>query len=106
MRIKKGDHVIVISGKDKGKDGIVLEAMPKVEKVLVQGVNMVKKHARPSQANPEGGILTVEAPVHVSNVMILDPKKKVPTRIYMEEVDGKKVRKTKKSDTVLKDNDR
>ena len=74
MHVKKGDKVVVISGKDKGKEGTILEAYPKKERVLVEGVNYVKKHAQPSQDNPQGGILTIEAPVHVSNVMPVDPK--------------------------------
>ena len=74
IHVKKGDTVIVISGKDKGKKGRVLEAYPKENKVLVEGVNMVKKHSRPTQSNPQGGILNQEAPVHASNVMLVDPK--------------------------------
>jgi len=102
LHVKKGDTVIVISGKDKGKKGRVLQAYPKESKVLVEGINMVKKHARPSQANPQGGILTQEAPIHSSNVMPVDPKTGEPTRIGHKVLEnGKKVRIAKKSGEVL-----
>jgi large subunit ribosomal protein L24 len=101
MHVKKGDKVKVISGKDKGKVGVVLEAYPKKERVLVEGVNMIKKHAKPSQDAPQGGIVTKEAPIHVSNVMLLDPKDGVPTRVGFKVVDGKKVRFAKKSNQVF-----
>ena len=71
MHVKKGDKVMVISGKDKGKTGVILEALPKKDRVLVEGVNIVKKHSKPSQDNPQGGIISQEAPIHVSNVMPL-----------------------------------
>jgi large subunit ribosomal protein L24 len=101
MHVKKGDKVMVISGKDKGKTGIILEAYPKQSRVLVEGVNVVKKHSKPSQANPQGGIISQEAPVHVSNVMPIDPKTGTPTRVGYTSVDGKKVRVAKKSGQVL-----
>ena len=101
MHVKKGGKVVVISGKDKGKEGTILEAYPKKERVLVEGVNYVKKHAQPSQDNPQGGILTIEAPVHVSNVMPVDPKSGQPTRVGYEVKDGKKVRIAKKSGEAL-----
>ncbi|MBA4537026.1 50S ribosomal protein L24 [Bacillus aquiflavi] len=101
MHVKKGDKVMVISGKDKGKTGIILSAFPKNNRVLVEGVNIVKKHSKPSQANPQGGIINHEAPVHVSNVMPIDPKTGKPTRVGYKEVDGKKVRVAKKSGEVL-----
>ncbi|MRG88027.1 50S ribosomal protein L24 [Salinibacillus xinjiangensis] len=101
MHVKKGDKVLVISGKDKGKQGTVLEAYPKKERVLVEGVNQVKKHAKPSQDNPQGGILTQEAAIHVSNVMPVDPKSGEPTRVGYSEVNGKKVRIAKKSGEPL-----
>ena len=101
MHVKKGDKVMVISGKDKGKTGVVLEVLPKKERVLVEGVNIVKKHTKPNQANPQGGIVSQEAPIHVSNVMLIDPKSGEPTRVsYMVEGD-KKVRVAKKSGEVL-----
>lgn len=101
MHVKKGDKVQVISGKDKGKQGVILSAFPKKDRVLVEGVNIVKKHAKPSQANPQGGIISQEAPIHVSNVMPLDPKSGEPTRVGYKVVDGKKVRVAKKSGELL-----
>jgi large subunit ribosomal protein L24 len=101
VHVKKGDKVVVISGKDKGKQGVVLEAFPKKDRVLVEGVNIVKKHAKPSQANPQGGIFEQEAAIHVSNVMIIDPKTGNPTRVGYQTVDGKKVRVAKKSGESL-----
>ncbi|KAB2329643.1 50S ribosomal protein L24 [Cytobacillus gottheilii] len=101
MHVKKGDKVMVISGKDKGKTGVILAAFPKQSRVLVEGVNVVKKHAKPSQVNPQGGIISQEAPVHVSNVMPVDPKSGEPTRVGYKTVDGKKVRVAKKSGEVL-----
>lgn len=101
MHVKKGDKVMVISGKDKGKTGVILAAFPKKQRVIVEGVNIVKKHAKPSPANPQGGILEIEAPIHVSNVMPLDPKTGEPTRVGYKFVDGKKVRYAKKSGEIL-----
>ncbi|MCT2536591.1 50S ribosomal protein L24 [Aquibacillus koreensis] len=101
MHVKKGDKVKVLSGKDKGKEGTVLAAYPKKERVLVEGVNVVKKHAKPSQENPQGGILNFEAPIHVSNVLPIDPKSGEPTRVGYEVRDGKKVRIAKKSGEAL-----
>ncbi|WP_288863551.1 50S ribosomal protein L24 [uncultured Corynebacterium sp.] len=98
MKIKKGDMVQVIAGKDKGAEGRVIEAYPKREKVLVEGVNRVKKHVANSyneRGAESGGIVTQEAPIHVSNVMILDSDGK-PTRVgYRFDEDGKKVRVAK-----------
>ena len=101
MHVKKGDKVQVISGKDKGKQGVILESYPKKNRVLVEGVNIVKKHAKPSQVNPQGGITDIEASIHVSNVMPLDPKTNEPTRVGYTTVDGKKVRIAKKSGEPL-----
>lgn len=101
MHVKKGDKVVVISGKDKGKQGVILEAYPKKDRVLVEGVNIVKKHAKPSQLNPQGGIISQEAAIHVSNVMPLDPKTGAPTRVGYKTVDGKKVRVALKSGESL-----
>ncbi|WP_100332800.1 50S ribosomal protein L24 [Bacillus xiapuensis] len=101
MNVKKGDKVMVITGKDKGKTGIVLAAFPKKDRVLVEGINIVKKHAKPSQVNPQGGIISQEAPIHASNVMLLDPKSNEPTRVGYKVVDGKKVRVAKKSGETL-----
>ncbi len=101
MHVKKGDKVQVITGKDKGKQGVILVAFPKQNRVIVEGVNTVKKHSKPSQLNPQGGIITKEAPIHVSNVMILDPKTGEPTRVGFKVEDGKKVRIAKKSGELL-----
>ncbi|KOO40878.1 50S ribosomal protein L24 [Priestia koreensis] len=101
MHVKKGDKVMVITGKDKGKQGVVLAAFPKKQRVLVEGVNIVKKHSKPSQLNPQGGINSQEAPIHVSNVMPLDPKTGEPTRVGFKLEDGKKVRVAKKSGEIL-----
>ena len=102
MHVKKGDEVVVITGKDKGKKGRVLASFPSDSKVLVEGVNLMKKHSRPSQHNPQGGIVTQEAPIHVSNVMIVDPKTGAATRIGKKILsNGDKVRVAKKSGEVL-----
>ncbi|GIQ71205.1 50S ribosomal protein L24 [Xylanibacillus composti] len=102
LHVKKEDTVMVITGKDKGKKGRVIAAFPRENRVLVEGINMVKKHAKPSQQNPQGGILTQEAPIHVSNVMLIDPKSGQPTRIGYKVLDnGKKVRVAKRSGEVI-----
>ena len=101
MFVKKGDKVKVITGKDKNKEGVVLAALPKKDKVIVEGVNIVKKHQKPSQAAPQGGIVEVETPIHVSNVMVIDPSNGQPTKVAYKEVDGKKVRVSKKTGEVL-----
>ena len=100
LKIKKGDQVIVMSGDDKGNTGEVVEAMPKEGKVVVQGVNLVKRHTKPSQTTP-GGIVTKEAPISVSNVAIVDPKSNKASKIGYKEVDGKKVRVARKSGEVI-----
>ncbi|CAM4183872.1 50S ribosomal protein L24 [Lacicoccus alkaliphilus] len=98
MHVRTGDKVVVISGKDKGKEGTILKAIPSKERIVVEGVNIVKKHQKPSQMNPEGGILEVEAPIHVSNVMHIDPESGERTRIrYEVKEDGTKVRVAAKS---------
>jgi large subunit ribosomal protein L24 len=102
MHVKKGDKVRVISGKDKGKTGVILAAYPKDSRVLVEGVNIVKKHSKPSQVNPQGGIMSFEAPIHVSNVMPIDPKTSNPTRVGYTTVDGKKVRVAKSGEVLDK----
>ena len=101
MKIRVGDKVQVIAGKDKGKQGEVLQVLVKENRVIVEGVNVVTKHVKPSQQDPEGGIVTREAPIHVSNVAIYDSKAKTITKVKYEVVDGKKVRISKKSGTNL-----
>ncbi|MDQ2893536.1 MAG: 50S ribosomal protein L24 [Pseudomonadota bacterium] len=90
-RIKKGDQVIVLSGKDKGKTGTVTLAMPKLDKVIVGGVNVATRHKKPTQENPQGGLEKIEAPLHVSKVAHVTADGK-PTRVRFETKDGKKVR--------------
>lgn len=90
MFVKKNDKVKVIAGKDKGKEGIVEKVFPGKDRVIVKGVNIIKKHQKPSNANPNGGIVEIEAPIHVSNVMLLDPANNEITRVGVKVVDGKK----------------
>ena len=98
LKIKKGDQVVILSGDDKGKTGEVLKAMPKENKVVVQGVNLVKRHTKPSQTNP-GGIVTKEAPLNVSKVAYAKDGK--ATKIGYKEVKGKKVRFARKTGDVI-----
>ena len=101
MNFKTGDKVVVIAGKDKGKSGKILKTLAKENKVVVENVNVVKKHQKGNGQVP-GGIIDMEAPIHASNVMILDPKTKKPTRIgHSTNKDGKKIRVTKKSNSSL-----
>ena len=93
--------VKVIAGKDKGKEGVVLRVLPAKDRVVVKGVNVVKKHQKPNNANPNGGIVEFEAPIHVSNVMLIDPSTNEPTRVGFKVVDGKKVRVSKKSGNAI-----
>ncbi len=102
MKIKKGDQVIVLTGRNKGEKGEVLKAIPEESRVIVQGVNMVKKHRKPSQLNPKGGIESIELSMHVSNVALLDPKEGKATRVgYKTLKDGKKVRVAKRSGETI-----
>ena len=103
MKIKKGDKVIVISGKYKGKTGEILRSFPQDDKVIIDGVNIVKKHKKNRVSDSKGEIVEIAMPIHVSNVMIIDPKTKKPTRIgYKIDDKGKKVRIAKKSGEVIK----
>ena len=102
LHIKKGDNVVVISGEDKGKTGKVLKVLVEKQRAIVEGVNMVTKHTKPSAKNPQGGIQKTEAPIHISNISLIDPKSKKPTRVGMKVVDGKKVRIAKKSGEEIK----
>jgi len=99
-KIKKGDNVVVRSGKDKGRTGTVLQVLPKDEKVVVSGVNIAARHRKPSQTNPQGGIDRREAPMHISKVSVADKDGK-PTRVRFEERDGKKVRVAVKSGEAI-----
>ena len=101
MFIKKGDTVKVIAGDSKGKTGKVLKVIVKESRVIVEGVNVVSKHTKPSNTNKDGGIIKKEAPIHISNVQIVDPKTNVTSKVGYKEVDGKKVRFAKKSGNVL-----
>ena len=101
-RIKKGDTVYVNAGNDKGKTGKVLSVDLAKQRVIVEGVNMVSKHTKPNAKQPQGGIIKHEAPVHVSNVNLIDPKSGKPTRVGFKVEDGKKVRIAKKSGEEIK----
>ncbi|MDE8651369.1 50S ribosomal protein L24 [Novosphingobium album (ex Liu et al. 2023)] len=100
-KIKKGDSVVVRSGKDKGRTGTVLQVMPKEGKVLVEGVNVATRHRKPTQTNPNGGIDRVPAPMAISKVGLADPKDGKPTRVRFETKDGKKVRVAVKSGETI-----
>jgi large subunit ribosomal protein L24 len=100
-KIKKGDRVVVLAGKDKGRQGQVIKVLPKEDRLVVSGVNMVKRHTRPSQSDPQGGIKNKEAALHISNVAFVDPKTGEPTRVGFRVEDGKKVRVAKKSGEVI-----
>ena len=113
MKLKKGDKVVVIAGENKGQQGTILRTLPKSERVLLQGdiIKKNKKHMKPSQSNPDGGIVTVDRPIHVSNVMLVDPKTGKPTKVGYKTVteknkktnveEVKKVRYAKKSGEIL-----
>jgi large subunit ribosomal protein L24 len=99
-KIKKGDNVVVLTGKDKGRRGTVLKVLPEDNRLVVQGVNMVQRHTRPSQGNPNGGIVNKEATIHVSNVAHVDSNGK-PTRVGFKIEGGKKVRVAKTTGDVI-----
>ena len=103
-RIKTDDQVVVISGKDRGKRGKVLRVEPKRDRLYVEGLNIIKRHQRPTQstrAQQTGGVIEKEGPIHISNVMLIDPKDNKPTRIGIEMEDGKRFRVSKRSGTRL-----
>ena len=101
LKLKKGDKVIVIAGKDKGKTGEITKVLVKESKVLVSGINMVKRHTKPTQENA-GGIISKEMPIHISNVAFIDPKTSKATRLgFKVDKDGRKVRVAKKSGEVV-----
>ena len=103
MHIKKGDTVIVLTSEDKGKTGKVLQVLKEKEQAIVEGVRIVTKSAKPSAKNPQGGFIKMEAPIHISNISLIDPKSGKPTRISIKKTDdGKKVRIAKKSGEEIK----
>ena len=99
-KIKKGDSVVIRSGKDKGRTGTVTQVLPKEDKVVVSGVNIATRHRKPSQANPQGGLDRFEAPMHISKVSVADKDGK-PTRVRFEDRDGKKIRVAVKSGEAI-----
>ena len=107
MKIRKNDNIIVVAGNSKGTTGKVLKVFPKVNRIIVEGVNIRKKHTKPNQTNPQGGIIEMEGSINVSNVMIVDPKSSEPTRvgskIIIDDKTGKKkiVRVSKKTGEML-----
>ena len=101
LKVKKGDKVVVLTGRDKGRTGEIVKAMPRENRVIVQGVNMIKRHTRPTQSHG-GGIVEKEASIHVSNVAIIDPKDNKPTRVGFKKLDdGRKVRVARRSGEVI-----
>ena len=100
-RIRKGDRVVCLSGKDKGKRGLVMEVHPKDQRVLVEGLNIVKRHTKPRPPNEPGGVIEKPAPIHWSNVALIDPKDDGPTRVRIEERDGERVRVAVRSGEAL-----
>ena len=107
LKIRRDDEVVVISGKDRGKTGRVLRVDPKKARVYVEGLNIVKRHQRPQQvpgaqrAETVGGVIEKEGPIHMSNVMLIDPKDKKPTRVGVDREDGERMRVTQRSNTKL-----
>ncbi len=100
LKVRKDDEVVVITGRDKGKSGKVVRVIPDELRIVVQGVNMVKRHTRPAQGR-QGGIVEKEAPIHVSNVAHLDPKDRTPTKVGYKTVDGRKLRFARKSGEMI-----
>jgi ribosomal protein L24, bacterial/organelle len=101
MKIKKNDTVVVLTGKDKGKTGMVKAVFPKDNRVLVVGINRMTRHTKPSQTDPQGGRKQIEAPIHASNVALVDPKDNKPTRVGFKVVGEQKVRFAKRSGEVI-----
>ena len=102
FHIKKGDKVMVIAGDEKGKVGNVLEVIPSKNRAIIENVNLAKKHMKPTNERPEGGIHEIAVPVHLSNIMVVDPKTGAPTRVGRKLVDGKLVRYSKSSGEIIK----
>ena len=106
FKLKKNDKVKVVSGNHKGKEGKILKVYPEKNRVIVEGVNIIKRHTKPNQKNPQGGITQKESPIHISNIMLIDPKSNEPTRIGMQIIEGedgkkKRMRYGKKSGEIL-----
>lgn len=101
LKIKSGDTVVVTAGDHKGSEGKVMKVLLEKNKAIVEGVNMVSKHEKPSAENPQGGIVKKEAPIHISNLSLIDPETGEATRVGYRMEDGKKVRFTKKSNQVI-----
>ncbi len=103
MKVIKDDNVLVLSGNNKGKTGRVLKVLPKKNRIIVEGINFIKKHSRPTQKNPQGGIIEIEASIHVSNVMVICPKCDAPTRVGSKILEnGKKIRACKNCGEMFK----
>lgn len=104
LHIKKGDNVRVLSGVYRGQEGQILKIYPKTQRAIVEGINLISKHVRPSQQNPDGGIIEQEGTIHISNLMVIDPSSKRPSRIGRKKIDGQKgwVRYAKKSGEIIK----
>lgn len=102
MKIKQGDTIRVITGKDKGREGKVVRVYPKANKALIENINMFKKHMKKSEQMPQGGIVEVPRPLHISNIMLVDEKTKKPSRVGYQIEDGTKKRLVKKSKQVIK----
>lgn len=103
FHVKKGDKVKVLSGESRGQTGTIIEMLPEKNKALVEGINVIKKHEKPSASNPQGGIIEKEAPIHLSNLMLVDPASGDATRIgRKKDENGKLVRYSKKSQEIIK----
>jgi large subunit ribosomal protein L24 len=105
FHVRRGDKVMVIAGDEKGKSGVITRMLVEKQRAIVQGLNIVKKHIKPSAANPQGGIIEIEAGIHISNLMLIDPKTSTPTRIgRRRNAKGKLERYSKKSNEVIPNN--
>ena len=101
MKLRKGDNVIITAGKDKGKHGKIIKSLPASNKVVVEGLNMISKHQKPRKSNEKGQMIKMAMPIHISNVMILDPKTEKGSRVGKKEIGGKMVRVSKKSNQEI-----
>ena len=101
FHLKKGDKVAVVAGSAKGKEGVITQIIADKNSAIVEGINLIKKHVKPTQ-NSQGGIVELEAPIHISNLMLIDPKSGKPTRVGRKQEDGKNVRYSKKTGEIIK----